>query len=170
MTKITKNGYQNISKVSEISIFLILFIILFVQFFSRYVLNDSPVWTEEIARYLLAILAFVGGISCVRNNSHIYLEFIFRMVSSKIGKIFIITSSVLSVFFYFYSSYLAMVLSDKISFQRMISMDLPKNIVYYVIAACLFIMGLYSLIRLIKAVITKKEDICEVMLCESEEK
>lgn len=163
-----KKTCNNLIKVPEITIFLVLFIILFSQFFSRYVLNDSPSWTEEIARYLLILLTFVGGISCVRNNSHIYLEFMFRLVSHKIGKIFIIITTLLSIFFYFYSAYLTVVLSEKIAYQRMVSMDLPKNIVYYAIAACLFIMGIYSLIRLYKAIRTKKEDIYKVLLSEDE--
>ncbi len=165
MCKVT---YKNIIKLPELTIFFILFIILFLQFFSRYVLNDSPSWTEELARYLLILLTFVGGISCVRNNSHIYLEFIYRMVSKGTGKSFILISTFLSMLFYFYTSYLAIVLSDKISYQRMISMDLPKNIVYYAIAVCLFIMGIYSLIRLYKGINTKKEDIYEVMCSQNE--
>jgi len=34
-------------------IFWVLGVVVFAQFFSRYVLNDSIAWTEEIARYLL---------------------------------------------------------------------------------------------------------------------
>jgi hypothetical protein len=33
---------------------------VFYQFFTRYVLNDSAAWTEEIARYLLMSTVFVG--------------------------------------------------------------------------------------------------------------
>ncbi len=164
----TKNSYQDILKVPEITIFVVLFIVLFLQFFSRYVLNDSLSWTEELARYLLIVLTFVGGISCVKSNSHIYLEFIFRFVTNRIGKIFIIITSLLSTFFYFYSTYLAFILTDKTAYQRMISLNLPKNIVYYVLAVCLFIMGMYSLIRFYKAIITKKEDIYDVMSSENE--
>ena len=36
-------------------------IIVFLQFFTRYVLNDSFGWTEEAARYFLIGTTFVGG-------------------------------------------------------------------------------------------------------------
>src|SRR5262245_9090285 len=39
---------------------------VFYQFFTRYVLNDSAAWTEEIARYLLIAMVFVGTAAAVR--------------------------------------------------------------------------------------------------------
>ena len=54
--------------------------IVFLQFFTRYVLNDSLGWTEEIARFLLIGVTFIGSVMAVRKRSHIAVEFLYRWV------------------------------------------------------------------------------------------
>src|ERR1041384_6167480 len=56
------------------AIFWSLAFIVFLQFFTRYVLNDSLAWTEEIARYGLMWIVFIGGAMVTRRNSHIAVE------------------------------------------------------------------------------------------------
>src|SRR5215831_2273406 len=48
--------------------------IVFLQFFTRYILNDSLAWTEEIARYGLMWVVFIGGAMVTRRNTHIAVE------------------------------------------------------------------------------------------------
>src|SRR6478752_7413998 len=55
-------------------LFWALAFIVFLQFFTRYILNDSLAWTEEIARYGLMWLAFIGGAVVTRKKTHIAVE------------------------------------------------------------------------------------------------
>src|SRR5829696_7249321 len=57
-------------------IFWALAFIVFLQFFTRYVLNDSLAWTEEIARYGLMWVTFIGGAVATRKRTHIAVELI----------------------------------------------------------------------------------------------
>ncbi|MGL5116369.1 MAG: TRAP transporter small permease, partial [Beijerinckiaceae bacterium] len=51
--------------------FWALFAVVFLQFFTRYVLNNALGWTEEIARYLLIGVCFTGSVMAVRKGTHI---------------------------------------------------------------------------------------------------
>src|SRR5215471_16727010 len=53
---------------------------VFYQFFTRYVLNDSASWTEEIARYLLIATVFIGATIGVAKNIHIQVDFFYRFM------------------------------------------------------------------------------------------
>ena len=55
-------------------LFWALAFIVFLQFFTRYILNDSLAWTEEIARYGLMWLAFIGGAVVTRKKTQIAVE------------------------------------------------------------------------------------------------
>ena len=65
--------------------FWLLALDVFYQFFTRYVLNDSAAWTEEIARYLLICIVFVGIASAVRRTRHIHVDFVYRLIPAGWG-------------------------------------------------------------------------------------
>ena len=60
---------------------------MFYQFFTRYVLNDSAAWTEEIARYLLIGTVFVGASIGVAKNNHIQVDFLYRYLPQAAGRV-----------------------------------------------------------------------------------
>src|SRR4030088_3625012 len=61
-------------------LFWALAIIVFLQFFTRYIMNDSLSWTEEIARYGLMSLAFIGGAAVTRKKAHIAGELLSNLM------------------------------------------------------------------------------------------
>src|SRR5881396_1047427 len=61
-------------------IFWVLALVIFYQFFTRYALNNSASWTEEIARYLLICVVFVALAASVRTNRHIHVDLFYRLM------------------------------------------------------------------------------------------
>jgi TRAP-type C4-dicarboxylate transport system permease small subunit len=139
-------------------IFFVLFIIVALQFITRYVLNDSLSWTEEIARYILIMLAFVGSASNVRKHKHIFLEFFYRYLSAKSVKVIVLLVEVLVGGFFTYLGWLCYVLASETT-QNMVSVNLPKNIVYYIVTIACFVSVVFAVFNIVKYIKTSAQDI-----------
>jgi len=51
-------------------------VLVLLQVFFRYVLNDPLTWSEELARYLFIWCAFLGWIVASRKRSHLAMTFV----------------------------------------------------------------------------------------------
>jgi TRAP-type transport system small permease protein len=109
--------------------------VVFTQFFTRYVLNDSASWTEEIARYLLIGTVFVGASIGVAKNNHIQVDLLYRYMPGAMGRWASRLVDLLRVGFFAAMSVLTVLLMLKMGNYQMTIIDLPMNIVYGV---CLF--------------------------------
>ena len=116
-----------------LALFWALAAVIFYQFFTRYALNDSASWTEEIARYLLIGTAFVGAAVNVRKNSHIHVDFVYRLIPRWAGRGLSTAVDVARIAFLGYCVWLTYLLITKIGSSRMAIVDLPMGIVYGVV-------------------------------------
>jgi len=133
-------------------------IIVFVQFFTRYVLNDSLAWTEEIARYVLVIVAYFGAVTVTRKGTHIFLEFFYRYLSPPVGKWLAVVMEFFSTVLYGYLAYQAVILAQKTR-TKMASVEIPKSLLYWLVAVALAAMALFSLYWLIRKISQSPEQV-----------
>lgn len=113
-----------------LGIFWVLGVTVFYQFFTRYVLNDSAAWTEEIARYLLIGVVFIGACIGVSKNNHIQVDFFYQFMSPKLARFIATLADVLRVMFFVAFAVLTVMMMTKLSNARMTMVDLPMNWVY----------------------------------------
>ena len=122
-------------------LFWALAFIVFLQFFTRYVLNNSLAWTEEIARYGLMWLAFIGGAVVTRRRSHIAVELLENVLPQgrlRTGlRIFI---EIVKLGFLGLLAYFSVTIVERMHNQRMTVFDLPMSIVYAGIGFGCFLM------------------------------
>jgi TRAP-type C4-dicarboxylate transport system permease small subunit len=114
--------------------------VVFYQFFTRYVLNDSASWTEEIARYLLIAVVFVGAAVGVRRNNHVQVDFAYRFLPAWIARSMATLVDVARISFLVTASVLTALLINTIGATRMAVIDLPMGIVYSVVLAGFVLM------------------------------
>ena len=100
------------------------------QFFTRYFLNDSAAWTEEIARYLLICTVFVGIAAAVRDDRHIHVDFLYRLIPRGLARVLSTLVDIVQVAFLGYAVVLTWQMMQKMGSYKMTIIDLPMNLVY----------------------------------------
>jgi TRAP-type transport system small permease protein len=108
---------------------------VFLQFFTRYALNDSAGWTEEIARYLLICTVFIGATISVRKNNHIHVDFFYRFLPKPVTRVMSTFVDAARITFFGYAVWLTFQLMQRIGGQRMAVVDLPIGLMYGVVLA-----------------------------------
>lgn len=113
-----------------LAIFWCLAGVIFLQFFTRYALNDSAGWTEEIARYLLIATVFIGAAIGVRKDNQIHVDFFYRILPKKLMRVMATLVDVVRVSFLAYAVVLTVQLMWRIGGSSMAVVNLPIGIVY----------------------------------------
>lgn len=136
---------HGLEDVPAFLIFWGLTVIVFLQFFTRYVLNDSLTWTEEAARYFLIALTFVGGGLVCRRRAHIAVEYLHTLMSRRTSRWLMVVVELISAAFFAYLVYIGWRLIGVMGRQRMAVIDLTMAWLYWVVVAGLVVMLLRTL-------------------------
>ena len=118
----------------SLAFFWFLGLCVFYQFFTRYVLNDSAAWTEEIARYLLICMVFVGIAAAVRRTRHIHVDFLYRLIPAKAGRAMSTVIDIMRIVFFAVAAGLTIQMMMRMGSLQMTIIDLPMNSIYGICA------------------------------------
>lgn len=114
-------------------IFWGLTVIVFLQFFTRYVLNDSFGWTEEAARYFLIGATFIGGGMVCRRRAHISVEYLHTLLGRENSRRLMIVVDAVVIAFLGYVAWIGWRMIDMMAAQRMAVIDLSMSWLYWVV-------------------------------------
>jgi len=132
-------------------VLLSLVLVVSLQVISRYVFAKPLLWTEEIARYLLIILAFIGAPIAVRKGSSISLDFLVEGLPRGMRRTVSIVSLILELVFYLAVLYQSINMAIFSRGRFLVSVQVPRTLVYAVIAFGFVLMAIRCLARLVKA-------------------
>src|SRR3954451_8827697 len=116
-----------------LTIFWIMALCVFLQFFTRYVLNDSYAWTEEIATYCLIGVVFIGSAMCVRLSRHIQVDLLYRYLPDFAARALSTVIDLIRIAFFGYAIKLVWVYIQIIGDESMTTINLQKGFVYYAV-------------------------------------
>ncbi|MGV1754376.1 TRAP transporter small permease [Agrobacterium sp. CG674] len=118
---------------------------VFLQFFTRYVLNDSYAWTEEIAVNCLIAVVFMGSVMCVRMSRHIQVDVLYHYLPPHLTRVMSLAVDVLRIGFFAYTSWLMWRYLEIVEGEEMVTVALPRSIVFYTVFAAFVLMFLRSI-------------------------
>ena len=119
---------------------------VFLQFFTRYVLNDSYAWTEEIAINCLIGVVFLGSVMCVRTSRHIQVDVFYHYMPQRMARVLATVVDLVRIAFFVYACFLMWRYVQIVADEEMVTIDLPRNIVFYSVLAAFVLMLLRAIV------------------------
>lgn len=123
-----------VEDVLGVAALLAAFAVMSVQIFLRYVLNDSLIWSEEAARYLLIAIAFLGCATGCRKACHIRIDVIDLVLPPRSRRTLLLAVDAIVLFYVAYVAWLAIEIIPILGRQPSTAMRMPMWIAYGVIA------------------------------------
>lgn len=127
-----------------LALFWVLVGCVFLQFFTRYVLNNSLAWTEEIAINVLVVVVFMGAAMCIRTSRHIHVDVLYHYLPPSAGKNLSLVVDVVRIGFFAYASWLMWRYVSIVADERMTTVNLPRHWFFYLVFAAFVLMLLRS--------------------------
>lgn len=109
-------------------------LLIFVQVVFRYGLNHSIYWSEEVGRYTLVWITFIGASVGFKKKAHVGVDFLYKAFNDRTKLILTIISDfvifILSVILTVYGIKLAIFVRSQTSAALLISMSIPYSAVW----------------------------------------
>ncbi|WP_404322773.1 TRAP transporter small permease [Cytobacillus firmus] len=127
-----------------ILLFFIMVIVVFLQVLFRFVLDQPLAWTEELSRYLLVWITFLGAGYAVSVKAHPSIELLFEKANQAVRRVLLALSTVLVVFFFYQIIVNSFIFIERSMMQTSPALQVPMGMVYLVIpiASILFVINL----------------------------
>lgn len=146
------NTFFSIYKFILIILTLSMFIIVGTNVFSRFVLNNSLGWADELSRFVFIWISFLGAVMAYGSDDHVGLNFVIAKIpSAKVQNIISIISdllimAVLAIITYY--GYIVATSATNVS----PALYIPMTLVYSIVPLSGFIMMLINLAKIKKHV------------------
>ena len=119
--------------------------LVFLQFFTRYVLNNSLAWTEEIAANCLVVVVFLGSVWCVRRSRHIQVDVLYHYLPDGVARVLSTLVDLIRILFFAYACWLLWRYVAIVAQERMVTVNLPRSVVFYSVFAAFVLMLLRAI-------------------------
>ena len=126
----------------------LLFCLLNYAVFTRFVLNDSVSWSEELPAHVLAVLTFIGAAYLTRTSEHLGFDAVVRILRPGLKRAVMACNLVLMAGFGALLAYYGSIAAQSFGSRMLISVDLPMALFRAAMPLGGALIALISLTRL----------------------
>ena len=127
-------------------------VVVVAQVFSRYLFNHSLFWSEELARYLLVWLTFLGSTVAYFRFAHPAINLFTSRCTPAIRQMFFRLRLLLEAFFFFSLLFYGCHFAWFVRLQTTPALGLPKWLIFVSVPLCALLLLLHALAMGLKAV------------------
>ncbi|MBP1935004.1 TRAP transporter small permease [Ammoniphilus resinae] len=135
-------------------ILIVMMVLILAQVYFRFFTESSLTWSEELSRFLMIWMTFLGSAVALRRNEHIQIDNLLKTnkLSNGARKGILILRGVLMIAFLVSMFYGTLTLMQITGFQKSPSMQISMTYVYAVIPISSLLMVIYAIRELVKSI------------------
>jgi TRAP-type C4-dicarboxylate transport system permease small subunit len=140
-------GLNQTIKYILFSLLTVLIIAVFAQVVFRFVINQPLAWTEELARYCLVWITFLGAAYAMSHKAHVGLDLFKNSLPLKGQKLLSILAALVSSSFFVIMTVKGLELMGKSMTQLSPVLQIPMGVIYAVmpISALILIINVLGI-------------------------
>lgn len=120
-------------------------VVIGLQVFFRYALNDSLFWSEELGRMLLVWLTFCGATVAYRRGAHIGVDSLVARLEARSRRWAGAVAQAVSLVFFIGIAAGSWKLMPLLGFQTMPALGINKQIPFVVVPVCFAVLAVHAL-------------------------
>ncbi len=129
-------------------------IVLFAQITARYVFGSGLSWSEELARYLMIWVVYIGAAVVYKDNSHISVTVLEEIFGPLARRILGVIQKIVSIAFMGLVGYWSIGMMEFAALQTSPNMLIPMNYIYLVFPISSVLIVLYLLLSIFDDFVT----------------
>ena len=136
---------------------LTMVVLVFIQIVSRVIISSSFPWTEEIARFMMIWITFLGAAVAFQYGAHIGVEAFVERLPAKLRSFFIVITMLICLSFFILLIVYGYQLANGAFVQTSPALQIPMGYIYYIIpiSGVLMCLNLFDVTG--KALFSKKD-------------
>jgi TRAP-type transport system small permease protein len=127
---------------------VLLFVLLNVAVYSRFILNSSVSWSEELPAHVLAALTFIGAAYLTRTSEHLGFDAVVRIMRPGLKRAVMAGNLILMAGFGAMLAHYGGIAAASFGSRMLISVDLPMGLFRWAMPVGGALIALISLTRL----------------------